>query len=92
MADYIIPGFLFFVVIILAGALGGFMAADRGRHVVLWCILCALLPPLLLVLYFIKPLSAVEGRFRKCVKCGALIKWHALVCRYCQSVQDGAKR
>jgi len=85
MADYVIPVFFFFVVIIIAGAIGGFMAADRGRNVLLWCTLSALLPPFLLVLYFIKPLTEVEGMFRKCAQCGELIKWHASVCKYCHS-------
>ena len=85
MADYVIPVFFFFVVIIAAGAIGGFMAADRGRSVLLWCALCALLPPFLLVLYFIKPLTEVEGMFRKCAQCGELIKWHASVCKHCQA-------
>lgn len=92
MTDYVIPAFFFFVIVILAGAIGGFMAADRGRSVLLWCPLCALLPPFLLLLYFIRPLCEVEGMFRKCTNCGELIRWHAVVCKYCKSGQSGGKR
>jgi len=55
MADYITPVFLGFLVVIVAGAMGGIMAANRGRNVAEWCLLCALFPPLLLVLYYMKP-------------------------------------
>jgi hypothetical protein len=92
VTDYVIPVFFFFVVVIAAGAIGGFMAADRGRKVLLWSLLCALLPPFLLVLYFSKPLCEVEGRFRKCSKCGEFIRWHAVACKYCQSGQSGEGR
>jgi len=55
MLDYVKPVFLVFVVVIAAGAMGGFMAANRGRSVAAWCLLCALFPPLLLVLHYVKP-------------------------------------
>lgn len=81
------PVFLIFMVVIVAGMIGGFMAADRGRRVFFWCLLCALLPPFLLVLYFSRPLCEVDGMYRKCSKCGELIKWHERVCKYCKTVQ-----
>ena len=92
MADYVIPGVLFFSVIIVAGSIGGYMAADRGRTILGWCALSALLPPFLLVLYFLKPLREIEGIFRKCSTCGELIKWHAPSCKYCKTEQSGGKR
>ena len=57
MLDYVKPVFLGFLVVIVAGVIGGFMAASRGRSVATWCLLCALFPPLLLVLYYMKPRS-----------------------------------
>jgi hypothetical protein len=60
MTDFIIPAFFFFLVVVVAGVSGGFMADDRGRNILLWCPLCSLLPPFLLLLYFTKPLCAVE--------------------------------
>jgi len=57
MLDYIKPVFLWLLVVIVAGAVGGFMAANRGRSVAAWCLLCAFFPPLLLAIYFMKPRS-----------------------------------
>lgn len=55
MLDAIKPEFLVFVICIVAGAIGGCLAANRGRSVIVWCLLCALLPPLLLAIYLMKP-------------------------------------
>lgn len=88
MPGYVKPAFFFFIVVIAAGITGGIMAADRGRKVAFWSLTCALLPPLLLYLYFAKPICEVEGMFRKCKKCGELIKWHVSVCKYCKSGQQ----
>jgi hypothetical protein len=87
MSDYVKPAFFLLLVVFAAGMTGGFMAADRGRRVAAWCLLCALLPPLLLLLYFARPLREVEGIFKKCKKCGELIRWHSPVCKYCKSGQ-----
>jgi hypothetical protein len=85
MPGYVKPVFFLFLVVTVAGVVGGVMAADRGRRVPLWCLVCAVLPPALLFLYFAKPLCEVEGVFKRCVTCGELIKWHAPVCKYCKS-------
>jgi len=87
MSEYVKPAFLIFFIIIVPGVIGGIMAANRGRSVFAWCLLSALLPPSLLYLYFAGPLSEVEGVFRRCLKCGKLIKWRDQVCKYCQSVR-----
>lgn len=89
MPGYAKPVFLIFLVIIVAGTTGGFLAADRGRRVPAWCLLCGLLPPFLLILYFARPLCEVEGVYKKCPKCGELIKWHSTVCKYCKTEQTG---
>jgi hypothetical protein len=57
MLDYVKPVFLGVLIVIVAGAMGGFMAANRRRNVAGWCLLCALFPPLLLAVYFLKPRS-----------------------------------
>lgn len=85
MSDYVKPAALLFLVIVAGGIAGGFLAADRGRRVAGWCLLCSLFPPLLILLYFARPLREVEGIFRKCPKCGKLIKWHSTVCKFCKS-------
>jgi hypothetical protein len=87
MPDYVKPVISLFLVILAIGMTGGFMAANRGRSVPVWCLLCALLPPFLLFLYFSRPVSEVEGKFKTCAACGELIKWHAAVCKYCKTAQ-----
>ncbi len=85
MSDYVKPAVILFLVIIAAGIAGGFLAADRGRRVAGWCLLCALFPPFLLLLYVARPLLEVEGMFRRCLKCGELIKWRSTFCKFCKS-------
>jgi hypothetical protein len=91
MSGYAKPVIFLFLIVLVAGMTGGFMAANRCRRVSVWCLLCALLPPFLLPLYFARPLSEVEGMFKKCLKCGELIRWHASACKYCKSGQQGEK-
>lgn len=55
MPDYIQSSFYLFVVAPAAGFTGAFMAVNRRRDALLWCILCSLLPPLLFILYFVRP-------------------------------------
>ena len=87
MTEYVKPAFFIFLIVLVPGVIGGILAANRGRMVAGWCLLCALFPPLLLLIYFAKPLCEVEGKFRRCSKCGEYIKWHEPVCKYCRSVQ-----
>lgn len=85
--EYVKPAFLVFLIVVVPGVIGGVMAANRGRRVAVWCLLCALFPPLLLYIYFARPLCEVEGKFRKCSNCGELFKWDEPVCPHCRSVQ-----
>jgi hypothetical protein len=87
MLGYIKPVYMIFLIILLSGAIGGFLAANRGRNVIVWNLCCALFPPLLLVIYFAGPRCEVEGKFRRCVHCGGFIKWHEPVCRQCRTKQ-----
>jgi len=91
MIEYIKPAFFVFLIVIVPSVVGGIMAANRGRKVVGWCLLCALFPPLLLYIYFARPLCEVEGKYRKCSNCGALFKWDEPVCSYCRSAQAEIK-
>lgn len=92
MFEYVKPAFLVFLIVVVPCVVGGIMAANRGRNVVGWCLLCALFPPLLLYVYFARPLCEVEGKFRKCSICGKLIKWGEPVCPHCRSAQEGIQR
>ena len=83
MPGYVKPEMLFFVIIAMFGIAGGWMAANRARNFVGWCLLCALFPVFLMVIYFKKPLQEVEGKFHQCPKCKEFSKWREPVCRYC---------
>lgn len=85
MQDYVKPVLFVVLIVLVSGATGGVMAANRGRNVEFWSVLCALLPPCLLLIFFAKPLCEVEGKFRRCLDCSQLIKWHEPVCKYCHS-------
>ena len=87
MPGYVKPEMFVFFVIALFGVAGGWMAANRGRNFIGWCLLCALFPIFLLVIYFNKPLREVEGKFKLCPKCGEFIKWREPVCKYCRTEQ-----
>lgn len=91
MIEYVKPAFLVFLIVIVPCVIGGVMGANRGRSVVGWCLLCALFPPLLLYIYFARPLREVEGKFRKCPNCGALFKWGEPVCPNCRTAQGGSQ-
>ena len=87
MYEHVKPAFLVFLIVIVPGVFGGIMAANRGRSVAGWCLLCALFFPLLLCIHLAKPLCEVEGKFRKCSNCGELFKWDEPVCSQCQTAQ-----
>ena len=91
MFGYVKPVFLVFLIVLVPGVTGGCMAANRGRNVIIWSLLCALLPPLLLVIYFSKPRCEVEGKFRRCSNCGEFIRWHEPVCKHCLREQTVAR-
>ena len=46
--------------IVVFAFLGWFLAGKRNRNVILWLVLGAVLPPLLIVLFFLKPAVAPE--------------------------------
>ena len=85
MTGFVKPAMLILLVPIIFGVVGGVLATNRGRSPVLWSILCALFPICILIVYFEKPVKAVEGKFRKCEQCGEWIKWHESPCHYCQA-------
>lgn len=87
MVGYVTPALMVFLVLLVSGAVGGILAANRGRSVVVWCILCALIPFFLFAIYYSKPLCEVEGKFKRCTGCGEFIKWRETVCKFCHTDQ-----
>jgi hypothetical protein len=81
------PGVFIFVLVVVFGVAGGVLAYNRGRSLPGWCILCALCPLFLVVIYFLKPLREVPGAFKRCGSCGQFIRWRDAACRHCGATQ-----
>jgi hypothetical protein len=92
MSDFVKPEYFILVIFAIQGAIGGWLAYNRGRTVAGWCVLCALFPIFLLVIYFHKPLKEVPGKFKRCHSCREFIKWRDAVCKYCQAEQPTGKQ
>ncbi len=85
MSGYVKPEYVVLLIMMVPGVIGGWLAANRARNVIGWCVLCALFPVFLLVVYFNKPLREVPGRFRQCPTCREFLKWRDATCKYCGS-------
>ena len=88
--DYIKPEYFALIIMAIPGAVGGWLAANRGRNIIGWCILCAIFPVFLMVIYFNKPVKEVPGKFKRCRSCNEWIKWGDPVCKYCNASQPAA--
>jgi uncharacterized Zn-finger protein len=71
-----------FLVFVLAGLAGAWVAGRKGRNSVLWFILCLFFPPLLFLLLFL-PMKLAGGRTKKCPYCGGVVAAKETACRYC---------
>ncbi len=87
MNDVIRPELALVLIMAVPGIIGGVLAANRGRSVVVWALLSALFPIFILIVWFEKPVKEVEGKFKKCVQCHEWIKWRDQTCKYCQAEQ-----
>ncbi len=85
MTGSVKPEYVVILIMMVPAVIGGVLAANRARSVLLWSVLCALFPVFLMVIYFNKPLKEVPGKFRKCPACGEYLKWRDDVCKYCQA-------
>ena len=72
----------YLIVLLIAGMAGSILARSKGYHPILWFILCALVP-LLIVVVLILPLKEMKGYTRKCPYCGEIIREEAMVCKHC---------
>ena len=45
---------MIFVIILIAGLIGGFLASSKGKNAFLWFVLSAVFPPAILILAFMK--------------------------------------
>jgi len=66
----------------VAGIVGAILARPKGRSPILWFILCAIVP-LLVIAIALLPSVVAKGFTKKCPYCAEIIKEDATVCKYC---------
>lgn len=72
----------YFILIFVAGIVGAIIARSKGRNQILWFILCAIVP-LLVIAIAMLPSVVSMGLTKKCTNCAEIIKEDANVCKFC---------
>ncbi|MDP3112675.1 MAG: hypothetical protein Q8M71_11295 [Thermodesulfovibrionales bacterium] len=70
------------ILLAIAGIVGSIIARRKGRSPILWFILCALFPLLIIVIALLPPMAS-KGYTKKCIYCAEIIKEGAIVCKHC---------
>ncbi len=77
----------YIILIVVAGIAGAVLAKPKGRSQLLWFILCAIVP-LLVVAIAMLPSVVAKGINKKCPHCSEVIKENATFCKYCGMVNQ----
>lgn len=72
----------YILLIVVAGITGAVLARPKGRSPLLWFILCAVMP-LLVIAIALLPKVIAKGITKQCPHCAEIIKEDATVCKYC---------
>jgi hypothetical protein len=72
----------YIILIVVAGIVGAILARPKGRSPILWFLLCAIVP-LLVIAIALLPSVVSKGITKKCPHCSEVIKEDATVCKYC---------
>ncbi|MBI5849319.1 MAG: hypothetical protein HZB31_15465 [Nitrospirae bacterium] len=71
-----------YILQLLAGIAGGFMAANKGRSIPFWFMVCLILP-LLTIIIFILPSLKADTAGRRCPNCSHPLRKHEDRCSHC---------
>ncbi len=72
----------YIILITVVGIVGAILAKPKGRSPILWFLLCAIVP-LLVIAIALLPSIIAKGFTKKCPHCAEIIKEDATICKYC---------
>ena len=72
----------YIILAVVAGIVGAILARPKGRSPILWFILCAIIP-LLIIAIAMLPSVVAKGFTKQCPHCAEIIKEDATRCKHC---------
>ena len=86
-----------FIICVVFGGIGAAIAWSRGKSVVPWFLLCAVLPVIGIIIVLLSTDEREEaalhqrrgqiagyGNWKKCPECAEIVKREAKICKHCQ--------